>query len=58
MKKSSSTKKKSLSKFDLLGIEYGLKPDPKNPGQCVYKRLTNCTETLKLKEYSLDLNEK
>ena len=51
-------KKKSLSKLDLLGIEYGLKPDPKNPGQCVYKRLTNCTETLKLKEYSLDLNEK
>jgi len=33
-------KQKNNSKFDLLGIKYGLAPDPKNPGQCIYKLLT------------------
>ena len=48
-----SIKKQLLNKMDLLGIEYGLAPDPKNPGQCVLKRLTNSTDPLKIKEYSL-----
>ena len=44
--------------MDLLGIEYGLAPDPKDPSQCILKRLTNSFDSLHLKEYSLNLNEK
>lgn len=51
-------KKQKPSNLDLLGIEYGLAPDPKNPDQCILKRLTNSFDSLHLKEYSLNLNEK
>ena len=41
------------SKFDLLGIKYGLAPDPKNPGQCVYKLLTQYSQPVQRKSVFL-----
>lgn len=42
--------KKKENKFDLLGIKYGLAPDPKNPEQCIYKLLTQQNKSLKVKK--------
>ena len=39
--KKTAKNKDNLSKWDLLGIEYGLAPDPQNPGQCIFKRIDN-----------------
>ena len=42
-----------LNKFDFLGIKYGLAPDPKNPGQCVYKLLTQYSPPVQRKSVFL-----
>ena len=39
--KKTAKNKDNLSKWDLLGIEYGLAPDPQNPEQCIFKRIDN-----------------
>jgi hypothetical protein len=44
---------KKLNKFDLLGIKYGLAPDPKNPGQCIYKLLTQYSPPVQRKSVFL-----
>lgn len=41
--------KRKPTKYDLLGIKYGLAPDPKNPEKCIYKPLTQ-TELSLLKK--------
>jgi len=46
-------KQKNNSKFDLLGIKYGLAPDPKNPEQCIYKLLTQINPPVQRKSVFL-----
>ena len=45
--------KQKQSKFELLGIKYGLAPDPKNPGQCVYRLLTQYSPPVQRKNVFL-----
>jgi hypothetical protein len=45
--------KQKQSKFELLGIKYGLALDPKNPGQCVYKLLTQYSPQVQRKSVFL-----
>ena len=46
--KSNKTGKKS--KFELLGITYGLAPHPEKPGECILKPLTQQNKSLKVKK--------